>query len=144
AITLVDWSELTRWKMINKTLGLAFHEPLETYSNSPHVFTGLKIPEGTRGRLVPEKPAAPKENRESRDKRDSNSRGQRNNESRSNESRNSGQNATGHKSTGHKSTEHKLNSQETSSQKTNEKSEPRAKNDKPVARKRIRVERKDV
>ena len=144
AITLVDWSELTRWKMINKTLGLAFHEPLETYSNSPHVFTGLKIPEGTRGRLVPEKPAAPKENRESRDKRDSNSRGQRNNESRNsgsrnNESRNNEQKATGHKSTGHKS-----NSQENSSQKTNEKSEPRAKNDKPVARKRIRVERKDV
>jgi hypothetical protein len=102
---------------------------LETYSNSPHVFTGLKIPEGTRGRLVPEKPAAPKESRESRDKKGSNPRGQRNSESR-----NSGQ----------KSTEHKSSGQETSSQKTNEKQEPRAKTDQPVARKRIRVERKDV
>jgi len=51
AITLVDWSEVTRWQVINKTLGLAFNDPIETYSNSPHVFTGLNIPEGTRGRL---------------------------------------------------------------------------------------------
>ena len=51
AITLVDWSEVTRWQVINKTLGLAFNDPIETYSNSPHVFTGLNIPEGTKGRL---------------------------------------------------------------------------------------------
>lgn len=52
AITLVDWNELTRWQVINKALGLAFNEPIETYSNSPHVFTGLNIPEGTKGRLA--------------------------------------------------------------------------------------------
>ena len=51
AITLVDWSEVTRWQVINKMLGLAFNDPIETYSNSPHVFTGLNIPEGTKGRL---------------------------------------------------------------------------------------------
>jgi superfamily II DNA/RNA helicase len=51
AITLVDWDDLHKWKMINQTLGLAFHEPLETYSSSPHVYTGLGIPEGTKGRL---------------------------------------------------------------------------------------------
>lgn len=64
AITLIDWSEVTRWQVINKTLGLPFNDPLETYSNSPHVFTGLNIPEGTKGRLVAEKPAAPKVERE--------------------------------------------------------------------------------
>ena len=51
AITLVDWADLTRWHLINKTLGLAFHDPIETYSNSEHVYTGLKIPAGAKGRL---------------------------------------------------------------------------------------------
>lgn len=52
AITLVDWADITRWQVINKTLGLAFNDPIETYSNSEHVFTGLKIPAGTKGRLA--------------------------------------------------------------------------------------------
>jgi superfamily II DNA/RNA helicase len=51
AVTLVDWDDLHRWKMINQALGLAFHEPIETYSSSPHVYSGLGIPEGTKGRL---------------------------------------------------------------------------------------------
>ncbi len=51
AVTLVDWDDLHRWKMIAQALGLPFEEPLETYSNSPHIFTGLNIPEGTKGRL---------------------------------------------------------------------------------------------
>jgi len=51
AITLVDWDDLHRWKMINQTLGLPFADPIETYSSSPHVYTGLGIPEGTKGRL---------------------------------------------------------------------------------------------
>ena len=51
AITLVDWQDVARWQMINRELGLSFHEPIETYSNSEHVFTGLHIPEGTKGRL---------------------------------------------------------------------------------------------
>ena len=51
AITLVDWQDIARWQMINRELGLSFHEPIETYSNSEHVFTGLRIPEGTKGRL---------------------------------------------------------------------------------------------
>lgn len=70
AITLIDWSEVTRWQVINKTLGLPFNDPLETYSNSPHVFTGLRIPEGTKGRLVDAKPQAPKENRPPKEKRE--------------------------------------------------------------------------
>jgi superfamily II DNA/RNA helicase len=51
AITLVDWADTARWKMINKTLGLAFFEPVETYSSSPHVFSELDVPEGAKGRL---------------------------------------------------------------------------------------------
>ena len=52
AITLVDWADLTRWHLINKTLGLAFHDPIETYSNSDHVYTGLGIPRDATGRLA--------------------------------------------------------------------------------------------
>ena len=57
AVTLVDWADVTRWKVINKALGLAFDVPVETYSSSPHLYSDLDIPEGTKGRLVPEKPA---------------------------------------------------------------------------------------
>jgi superfamily II DNA/RNA helicase len=51
AVTLVDWEDVARWQMINKALGLAFHEPPETYSTSAHVFTGLGISESVVGRL---------------------------------------------------------------------------------------------
>jgi len=51
AVTFVDWADTVRWQTINKALGLAFNDPVETYSSSPHVFTGLGIPEGTKGRL---------------------------------------------------------------------------------------------
>jgi superfamily II DNA/RNA helicase len=51
AITLVDWQDMARWQMINRTLGLPFHEPLETYSSSEHVYTGLGIPTGVSGML---------------------------------------------------------------------------------------------
>ncbi|TDE30161.1 DEAD/DEAH box helicase [Nonomuraea mesophila] len=51
SVTFVEWEELTRWKMINQMLGLDFAEPEETYSTSPHVYTELDIPEGTKGVL---------------------------------------------------------------------------------------------
>ncbi|TYB56841.1 DEAD/DEAH box helicase [Nonomuraea sp. PA05] len=51
AVTFVEWEELTRWKMINQMLGLDFAEPEETYSTSPHVYSELAIPEGTKGVL---------------------------------------------------------------------------------------------
>jgi superfamily II DNA/RNA helicase len=44
AITLVDWDELPRWKMICDALGLPFHEPPETYSTSEHLYLELDIP----------------------------------------------------------------------------------------------------
>jgi superfamily II DNA/RNA helicase len=51
AVTFVDWADITRWQNINKMLGLAFKEPIETYSNSDHVYTGLKIPTTATGTL---------------------------------------------------------------------------------------------
>jgi superfamily II DNA/RNA helicase len=51
AVTLVDWQDLPRWILINKTLGLPFDDPVETYSTSPHLFTDLNIPPGTKGEL---------------------------------------------------------------------------------------------
>jgi len=51
AITLVDWQDTNRWQMINRTLGLPFNDPLETYSSSPHVYAGLNIPVGITGKL---------------------------------------------------------------------------------------------
>ncbi|WP_344053351.1 DEAD/DEAH box helicase, partial [Streptomyces thermoalcalitolerans] len=51
AITFVDWDDVPRWQLINKALGLDFHEPVETYSTSPHLFSDLGIPEGTKGVL---------------------------------------------------------------------------------------------
>jgi superfamily II DNA/RNA helicase len=49
AVTLVDWDELPRWTMIDKTLGLGSPDPAETYSNSPHLYTELSIPTETGG-----------------------------------------------------------------------------------------------
>ncbi|WP_443072347.1 DEAD/DEAH box helicase [Streptomyces sp. RPT161] len=51
ALTLVDWDDIPRWQLINKALDLSFHEPLETYSTSPHLYEALGIPEGTKGVL---------------------------------------------------------------------------------------------
>jgi superfamily II DNA/RNA helicase len=52
AVTLVDWADVTRWKVINKALNLDFDELVETYSTSPHLLADLGIPEGTRGRIA--------------------------------------------------------------------------------------------
>ncbi|MDT7803661.1 MAG: hypothetical protein QOI78_7094 [Actinomycetota bacterium] len=51
AVTLVDWDEMPRWKLISDTLGLDKPEPVETYSSSPHLFEDLGIPAGKTGRL---------------------------------------------------------------------------------------------
>ncbi|WP_446447395.1 DEAD/DEAH box helicase, partial [Streptomyces hydrogenans] len=51
AITLVDWDDIPRWQLINKALELDFADPVETYSSSPHLYTELDIPEGTKGIL---------------------------------------------------------------------------------------------
>ncbi|WP_107420911.1 DEAD/DEAH box helicase [Streptomyces sp. CB03234] len=51
AVTLVDWDDIPRWQLINKALGLNFHDPVETYSTSPHLYAEMDIPEGTKGVL---------------------------------------------------------------------------------------------
>ncbi|MFD8805840.1 DEAD/DEAH box helicase [Streptomyces sp. NPDC059597] len=51
AITFVDWDDIPRWQLINKALQLDFNDPVETYSTSPHLFSDLGIPEGTKGTL---------------------------------------------------------------------------------------------
>lgn len=56
AVTFVDWEDLTRWVHINKELELGKPEPVETYSNSAHLFNDLNIPQGTKGRIAAKKP----------------------------------------------------------------------------------------
>jgi superfamily II DNA/RNA helicase len=51
AVTFVDWDDVPRWGLIDRALELGIPEPVETYSSSPHLYTDLDIPEGTKGRL---------------------------------------------------------------------------------------------
>jgi superfamily II DNA/RNA helicase len=52
AVTFVDWEDLARWSHIDKALELNTPDPVETYSSSPHLFTDLDIPAGTKGRIA--------------------------------------------------------------------------------------------
>lgn len=63
AVTFVDWDDMHKWALINKALDFGTPEPQETYSSSPHLYTDLNIPEGTKGRLkaTPVKDRAPRE-----------------------------------------------------------------------------------
>jgi superfamily II DNA/RNA helicase len=51
AVTFVDWEDMPRWVLIDKTLGIDIPEPAETYHTSPHLFADLAIPEGVGGTL---------------------------------------------------------------------------------------------
>jgi superfamily II DNA/RNA helicase len=51
AVTLVDWDEIPKWKMVSDDLKLGLDEPAETYSTSDHLFTDLEIPTNATGRL---------------------------------------------------------------------------------------------
>jgi len=44
AVTFVDWEDLARWQLIDKSLQLDMPEPPETYHTSPWLFTDLDIP----------------------------------------------------------------------------------------------------
>ena len=52
AVTFVDWEDLHKWALINRALEFGQPDPVETYSSSPHLYTDLNIPEGTKGRLA--------------------------------------------------------------------------------------------
>ena len=51
AVTFVDWEDVARWQMIDRALKLPFKEPIETYSTSEHVYTGLGIDKNATGKL---------------------------------------------------------------------------------------------
>ncbi|WP_208007704.1 DEAD/DEAH box helicase [Labedella endophytica] len=72
AVTFVDWDDLHKWALINRALDFGQPEPTETYSSSPHLFTDLDIPAGTRGRLpgAPPAAAAPPRSRSTADSAD--------------------------------------------------------------------------
>jgi superfamily II DNA/RNA helicase len=58
AVTFVDWDDLHKWALINRALEFGQPEPTETYSSSPHLYSDLDIPAGTKGRLKPSAAAA--------------------------------------------------------------------------------------
>ena len=51
AVTFVDWEDMPRWRLIDKSLGLEMPEPPETYHTSPHLFADLDIPAGAGATL---------------------------------------------------------------------------------------------
>src|SRR5437762_6673375 len=51
AVTFVDWEDMPRWRLIDKTLGLDNPEPAETYHTSAWLFTDLDIPTEVTGTL---------------------------------------------------------------------------------------------
>ncbi len=51
AVTFVDWDDMPRWGLINKSLDLGIPEPEETYSSSEHLYEELDIPREAKGRL---------------------------------------------------------------------------------------------
>ncbi len=59
AVTFVDWDDLHKWALINRALEFGQPEPVETYSSSPHLYTDLDIPAGTKGRITTAPKTAP-------------------------------------------------------------------------------------
>jgi superfamily II DNA/RNA helicase len=51
AVTFVDWEDMPRWRLIDKTLGLDLPEPPETYHTSTHLYTNLGIAPEMTGTL---------------------------------------------------------------------------------------------
>src|SRR5919206_433079 len=51
AVTFVDWEDMPRWRLIDKSLGLDLPEPPETYHTSAHLHADLNISEAASGTL---------------------------------------------------------------------------------------------
>jgi superfamily II DNA/RNA helicase len=51
AVTFVDWEDMPRWRLIDKSLGLELPEPPETYHTSAHLYTDLDISTEMTGTL---------------------------------------------------------------------------------------------
>jgi superfamily II DNA/RNA helicase len=51
AVTFVDWEDMPRWVLIDKTMGLNMPQPPETYHTSPALYSDLDIPADVSGTL---------------------------------------------------------------------------------------------
>src|ERR687889_750308 len=51
AVTFVDWEDMPRWRLIDKSMGLDLPEPPETYHTSPNLYTDLGISTEMTGTL---------------------------------------------------------------------------------------------
>ncbi|HEY0534582.1 MAG TPA: DEAD/DEAH box helicase [Actinoplanes sp.] len=51
AVTFVDWEDMPRWVLIDKTLGLSMPQPPETYHTSAALYSDLDIPTDISGTL---------------------------------------------------------------------------------------------
>jgi superfamily II DNA/RNA helicase len=51
AVTFVDWEDLPRWRIIDKSLGLEIPDPPETYHTSAHLYADLDIDPAVTGTL---------------------------------------------------------------------------------------------
>jgi superfamily II DNA/RNA helicase len=51
AVTFVDWEDMARWRLIDKTLRLETPEPPETYHTSEWLYTDLEVPTDATGEL---------------------------------------------------------------------------------------------
>src|SRR4051794_13869977 len=51
AVTFVDWEDMPRWVLIDKSMGLAMPQPPETYHTSAALYSDLDIPTDVSGTL---------------------------------------------------------------------------------------------
>jgi superfamily II DNA/RNA helicase len=51
AVTFVDWEDMPRWALIDKSMGLSMPQPPETYHTSPALYADLDIPTDISGTL---------------------------------------------------------------------------------------------
>src|SRR3954462_12834889 len=51
AVTFVDWEDMPRWVLIDKSMGLSMPHPPETYHTSPALYADLDIPTDISGTL---------------------------------------------------------------------------------------------
>ncbi|GIE96192.1 DEAD/DEAH box helicase [Paractinoplanes rishiriensis] len=51
AVTFVDWEDMPRWQLIDKSMGLSMPQPPETYHTSAALYSDLDIPADVSGTL---------------------------------------------------------------------------------------------
>jgi superfamily II DNA/RNA helicase len=121
AVTFVDWEDVARWQMIDRALKLPFKDPIETYSTSDHVYTGLNIPAGTTGTLP--KASRTREGLGAEKVEDLGETGKKKHDDRP---RHDGKRHDGHRHGDHKSGDHKSGDRKQGDHKTEKKHEDKA------------------